>query len=169
MSHRLTVFTAVSALACTGVMMCAPAQASLPQAQKDHARLCADLEVSVSLRSLSAQITELTYAVTNIGRLGFESIGGSQALILSDGQKIVRRSAFKAVPAGATRSFRVYYRGGARPRRPSVVIALDPKGFADGNPRNVDCNLSNNFAQLAPARDDMRRPRSPVNAAVPPR
>jgi len=110
---------------------------------------CVDLAVFIQQRRLSDRSYRVTFGVRNVSTKNYVSGEGQQTIVLARNGAALDSESFSVLNAGRTltwsqtvpRPFEFTDTYGAR-------YSFDPDIYADGNPRNDDCNSANNVRSV---------------------
>ena len=150
MKTKVSVFVVVlSAVAMSGLTCPEDCASTDPNLAVD--RIDATL---VSQQSTTMGTVRIDGVVQNKGGSTFDSSPDQQSVQLYDGTTLLAQEDFEDLAVGATVtvSYTVEWNTNSEfPPTYTVLIALDPDIFMDGNPNNDDCPTSDNARQLTPS------------------
>lgn len=118
----------------------------------DLRRPCPDLAANISQRNGPGNSIIITYGVRNVGSVDYVSGANQQLFNVYLGGRTHRSYPFQNLRAGESVQWSETYQPFEFPVTYRVMVVFDPDIFMDGNPRNDDCNSSNNAASLTTQR-----------------
>lgn len=110
---------------------------------------CVDLAVFIQKRRVSDTAYRVTFGVRNVSTKNYVSREPQQAIVLARNGAAMDSESFSVLNAGQTLTWsQTVPRPFEFPDTYGALYSADPDIYADGNPRNDDCNSTNNSRQV---------------------